>query len=70
MNKVSIRAKVSVTLEIEVPDTWGTDCALSQVYSQAREKALYILSQTKIPGIKVLAPTVVTAIAYEQGASS
>ena len=69
MNKVSIRAKVKVTLEIEVPDAWGTDCALSQVYSQAKEKALLILSNTNIRGITVLMPTVVTAITFEQDRS-
>ena len=70
MNKVSIKAKVKVTLEIEVPDAWGTDCALSQVYSQAKEKALSILLQTRIPGVRILMPTVVTAICYEQDVSS
>ena len=36
-------ARVRVTLEIDVPDNWGPDCTMSQVYKQAGESALTIL---------------------------
>lgn len=34
------RATVQVTLEIRVSSPWGGDCALDQVFAQAREEAL------------------------------
>lgn len=32
-------ARVQVTLEIPVRGTWGADCALGQVYVQAKDEA-------------------------------
>ena len=37
------RARVTVTLEIPVPDAWGADCTLGQVYVQAKDSAIGIL---------------------------
>lgn len=39
MAKVQTRARVTVLVEIEVPDTWGEDCPMSQVHRQATESA-------------------------------
>ena len=34
------RARVRVTLEIDVPGTWGDDCTTGQVVKQATDSAL------------------------------
>jgi hypothetical protein len=34
------RAKVTLTVEIEVGSTWGDDCSLSQVYDQAARETI------------------------------
>ena len=36
----TVRASVRVTLEIEVSDSWGPDCSMGQVESQATSAAL------------------------------
>jgi len=33
------RAKVTLTVEIDILSTWGDDCSLSQVYDQASKQA-------------------------------
>jgi len=43
--KVKAVAHVEVSLEITLPDIWGTDCTLSQVYKQAEDSAINIVSQ-------------------------
>ena len=32
--------RCAVTLEIEVPDRWGRDCTLGQIYDQANRAAV------------------------------
>ena len=41
--RIQTRARVQVTLEIDVSDCWGPDCALDQVFRQASESAIGIL---------------------------
>lgn len=36
----SIRARVRVTLEIDVPGSWGTDCRGDQILKQATDAAM------------------------------
>lgn len=36
--------RVAVTLEIELPDSWGKNCTLGQVYEQANRAALVSVS--------------------------
>lgn len=43
--KVRVRARVTVTLLIDVSDAWGGDCPVSEVDQQARESAVYVLRQ-------------------------
>jgi len=45
MSKETARARVQVTLEIDVPDSWGHDCKVEQIYDQAAESALGMLRQ-------------------------
>ncbi len=37
------RARVQVTVEIDVPDAWGGDCTVAQVFVQAKDSAIGIL---------------------------
>lgn len=37
------RARVTLTVEIDVPDTWGPDCSTGQVFKQASEAAIVAL---------------------------
>jgi hypothetical protein len=37
---ITARARVQVTLEFLVTDTWGDDCKVDQVYKQAAESAI------------------------------
>lgn len=37
--KVMAKARVQVVLEIELTDSWGADCTVSQVHDQATEAA-------------------------------
>jgi hypothetical protein len=38
--RVQARARVQVTIEIDVPDRWGAECSVEQVQRQAAESAL------------------------------
>lgn len=38
--KISARAVVTLTIEIQVGDRWGADCSTGQVFQQAEESAL------------------------------
>lgn len=75
--RVSVRAVVTLTVEIDVSDAWGGDCAMSQVSKQARESALQVLSnsqRTDMPAIaesairriRVIGVPIVKAIAVEE----
>lgn len=37
------KAKVTLTVEIDVGSTWGCDCQLSQLYKQAEDEARNIV---------------------------
>lgn len=41
--RIQTRARVQVTLEIDVSDTWGPDCDLGQVFKQASDSAIGVL---------------------------
>lgn len=62
------KARVRLLLEISLPDTWGDDCPLGQVYKQAKDSAMNIIAQ-KIAGsmkdIRVVGEGEVVAILVE-----
>lgn len=62
--KVTAKAVVTVTLEISPADTWGEDCAVSQVRSQAKEAALGMLHRAirDTPGFRLAGVPKVTVI--------
>jgi len=41
---MSHKVTVSVTLEIEVPESWSRDCKLGQVYDQANDYARHAIN--------------------------
>ncbi len=45
MNNTKTRARVTVTIEISVPDTWGPECTIKQVHKQAKASAVQIISK-------------------------
>lgn len=75
--RVSVRATVTLTVEIDVSDAWGGDCAMSQVSKQARESALQVLANSQradmptvaeaaIRRMRVVGLPLVKAIAVEE----
>lgn len=49
VQKVQASARVTLTVEISVDDTWGNDCRVDQIQRQAAESALGILRRMKEP---------------------
>lgn len=45
MTKTTAVAKVQITLEVNPGSIWGGDCPLDQVYKQAAEGAVNIISR-------------------------
>lgn len=50
MKPIKAKARVQLVVEIEPEDRWGGDCAIDQLYKQAAESALQILSAALKPG--------------------
>lgn len=52
------RAKVIVTIEVSLTDTWGTDCTVGQIQKQAKDGALGKLRKMaeNTSGIKIVSP--------------
>lgn len=68
-NKIKTKAHVRVLLEINLPDTWGGDCLLSQVYKQAKDSAKNIISQTissSLKDVRIIGEPETTAILVEE----
>ena len=67
---MSATARVTVTLEIVVPSSWGKDCPVSQVYRQAAESAVstiyHAIRASNIKATVVGKPEVTTVIAPEK----
>ena len=63
--KTKATAHVKVLLEIVLPDIWGVDCTLGQVYKQAEDSAINIISQqiaASTKNMQITGKPVVTAI--------
>lgn len=67
MIKIQARARVQVTLDITVPDTWGPDCPTHQIWRQAAESALGLI-ENGIPRavMQVVGEPRVTAVLAER----
>lgn len=44
--KIRTKARVTVTMHIEVPDAWDSTTRLDLVYEQAKASAIHILTNT------------------------
>lgn len=42
---MTVHARVQITIEVDVPDSWGEECKLDQVKKQATEKVEQLLRQ-------------------------
>lgn len=60
--RVQARARVQLTIEVEVTDRWGADCPAGQVYKQARESAIAAVQKLGEGKVRVLGEPRVTAI--------
>ena len=78
MAKVKVKARVKVTIEIDVSDSWGGDCALEQVHSQAKKSALDRLTLARdiggglreVQDITLVGDMSVVAVLVEDGKAS
>ncbi len=56
------RARITVTLEIPVPDNWGGNCDINQVVGQAKDSALGKLRDLTRVGARIIGEPVVTMV--------
>jgi hypothetical protein len=66
--KVTAKARVRVTIDIPVGDSWGEECDIAQVHRQAKESALGMLRNSKFHELQravIVGEPVVTAILVE-----
>lgn len=71
--ETSVSATVQLTLEIKVGDGWGGDCAMDQVYKQARDSAVGMIKEALRSGkeslqtrIKIVGTPSVSAVVVER----
>ena len=66
----SARARVTVTLEIDVGSNWGADCTVEQVYKQGAEEAVgrmrNVLDKCGVHNVRIIENPMVTAILTER----
>ena len=65
---IKANARVKVLLEVSLSDSWDMDCQLNQVYKQAKDSAINIVSQ-KIAGgnknIRIIGEPEIVAVLVE-----
>lgn len=67
MSKLTSRARVQVTIDVVVPDTWGADCPMDQIWKQARESALGVLERGMPRALmQIVGTPKVTAVLVEE----
>ena len=70
MADVRVKAHVTMTVEINVTDSWGGDCPMAQVYQQATESAKARMCKGMPPGpfadFIIIGEPKVTAILVER----
>lgn len=62
----SARATIQLTVEVSIPDRWGGDCPLDQVFRQAASEALAKVSRLLGPAARVVGEPRVTAVLTEE----
>lgn len=66
--RVRAAARVTLTIEMAVPDVWGSDCRIAQVQQQAKASALGIIDRIQKGGhvdYKIVGEPIVRAILIE-----
>jgi len=63
--KLSARARVQVTVELLLSDTWGDDCTTAQVMKQARDG----VEQMLMRGLAIVTPGLRGAMTLPDGSS-
>jgi hypothetical protein len=67
--RVRAAARVTLTVELAVPDAWGPDCQIAQVQKQAKESALGIIERIRQRGhvdYQIVGEPIVRAILIEE----
>jgi hypothetical protein len=71
--ETGVTATVQLTLEIKVGDSWGGDCAMDQVYKQARDSAVGMINEALRAGkpalqtrIKIVGTPSISAVVVER----
>ena len=59
MKKIVAKAKVKVTLELDLSDTWGSETPISQIQKQASDSAMNIVNNRLLDGGAPVAGTIV-----------
>ena len=58
---------MQITLDVFLPDTWGADCAMPQIWKQARESVMGVLEKgIRRELLNVVGVARVTAIMVEE----
>ena len=60
--EITARARATVTLEIDLGSTWGSDCNMKQVFNQARDDAKRVIREISTPRIRLVGEIQVTPI--------
>lgn len=72
----TVKAIVTLTVEIHLPDAWGGDCAMSQVSKQARRAAAERIELVRAKdgvglvrdySVRIVGDPVVKAVIVEEG---
>ncbi len=50
MKKIVAKARVKVTLELDLSDTWGSETPISQIQKQASDSAMQIVNKRLLDG--------------------
>lgn len=69
MSKVKAVARVKITLDIPLGDSWGADCPIAQVQEQASRSVLAMLRNNKIAELAralIIGEPQVTAILIDE----
>ncbi len=56
------QAKVRLMLEVDLPDNWGNECLLGQVFRQSSDQALQKIRNSLPPDVRIIGTPEVTAI--------
>lgn len=75
--RVQVSASVRITVIVDLPDVWGGDCPMSQIYGQAEREARERIAKAfpaarrgRIEGFRVIGDPEVMAVTVAAGGES